>query len=311
MSRAQRMAGCLLWIPAALCAAQSPNPPAKTFESQYMTISVLPGWTIDRSSEPELKLARGKFILTIDPMKQQTGGAPCGRFAEITSEMRSVGAVMAGVDQPAGGWECSPSPRPGALSVNKAIALKNLYSGGPNTKDECRFPRDGHPVWFGSYLCAMGSYGEYTITLAYDTEDVNQLPENGSRTLQQVFRDSIAMLRTLHLKPPVIITRIAPSAARPGEQITIYGSGFRIRNEGALLFFGDFPGNPIEIPASEIAEDGSSFSFQVPAYVNSSHCRDASICAVPVPAGDQSIRVGVVQFISAPATLRVLAETPR
>jgi hypothetical protein len=314
-SNAARVAGFLLLIPASLCAAQPRHPAGTRFDNQYMSISVLPGWSVERSSNPELKLVRGKFILTINPMFEHPSGAVCGRFPEETAEMRSVLAVMKDVDQPAGGWECTASSRPGALYVNKAIALKNLYTGGQDTRQQCAFPDDGHSVWFGSYFCAVGSYCEYTITLAYDTSDVNQLPAKDSKILEQIFVDSKSMLRSLHLKQPVAITKIVPLSAHPGEKVTIYGSGFRIHDEVAQLHWVDFPN--YEMPQLEIAGDGRSLTFQVPEYVNSTNCPGgdpaypASLCAVPMPTGDHPIRLWLGMFTSRAVTLRVIQNGPK
>jgi hypothetical protein len=206
----RRFLGLLLLIPVILCAAQPPAPAIKQFETGYLRISVLPGWTVDRSAEPELKLTRGKYILSINPMFGHASGVVCGRFSEQTREMHSVNAVMAGVDQPAGGWECAASFGQSHLVVNKTITLENLYTGGPDAKRECTFPHNHHSVWFGSYFCGRNDYSEYTITLAYDSDDVDRFPRRSDSTLQKAFRDSVEMLETLYFKPPMVVMGIVP-----------------------------------------------------------------------------------------------------
>ena len=95
------------------------------------------------------------------------------------------------------------------------------------------------------------------------------------------------MLKTLSLKPPVVITKVDPEAAPPGATVTVYGSGFGIPNYYASLIFTEFPNNPV--PEPTVAPDGNSLTFLVPISINTISCQpgyiDVSGNCVPTPAG--------------------------
>lgn len=209
---------------------------------------------------------------------------------EIVEGMPSVEAVMVHVDQPAGGSECSQFPFEETV-VTKAISLRSLYTDSSKTGNGCAFPSNGQPAWFGSYFSGEGSKSEYAITLAYDTTDVNALPRKDSLELRQTFSDVVTMLRTLQLKPPLVIWRVDPQSAPPGATVTIYGSGFNAPGLDAIVQFSEFPNNPM--PAPTIAADGKSLTFQVPTSINTISCQAGYINVwencVPIPANHVNI----------------------
>jgi len=106
-----------LGLSTALCAQQKSTSPlmppleaqASTrpnqFENQYLKIQILPGWTVAPSTDQTLNLIEGKYLLSINPIFVHASGIIGGRFGE------SIDAVMANVDQPAGGFECAQSAR--------------------------------------------------------------------------------------------------------------------------------------------------------------------------------------------------------
>jgi hypothetical protein len=49
------------------------------------------------------------------------------------------------------------------------------------------------------------------------------------------------MLKTLDLKPPLLISKANPPSAPPGATVTIYGSGFSVPNFNIAVSFSDFP----------------------------------------------------------------------
>jgi hypothetical protein len=258
-----------------------------TFSNQFLTIAILPEWTAHPENQP-LDIIHGKYILSINPMFTHASGVIGGRFSEITAGMPSVNAVMRHVDQPASGWECSKTE---TMFVTHTVSLVNLYTDKSKTGNGCVFPTDAQPAWFGSYYSGRGSESEYSITLSYDTSDVNGLPKRDSPELRDIFRDAVAMLKTLSLNPPVIITKVDPEAAPPGALVTVYGSGFRIPNFPATLVFKEFPGNPM--PAATIAPDGNSLTFLVPSSIDTISCQpgyiDVNGWCVPTPAGHVDI----------------------
>jgi hypothetical protein len=302
---ARRVSCFLLLIPVTLCAAQSSRPAARMFENQYLRISVLPGWTFDRAAKPGVSLTHGKYILTINPFFGHVSGVICGRFYERTGRMRSVQAVMTDVPQPDSGRECLGSSGPGHLVVNKTITLDNLYTGGTNPDRECTFPKDGHSVWFGSEFCDQNGYSEYTITLGYDSDNVNGFPRRGASDLQQVFNETAAMLRTLEFKPPVTITKIVPSSAYPGETVTLYGDGFGAPVDSVGVEFEHYPN--LNAPFPEVSEDGRSLTFKVRTSMGTDNCPGTNhyFGFMPTPPGDYQIRVSLGMVDSNPVTLGV------
>jgi len=221
--------------------------PGKKFENHYLTITILPGWAVEPSVAPHLNIIRGKYLLSINPIFTHASGVTGGRFSEIVGGMASVDAVMGKVDGPASGIECAQTPAKG-LTITKAMTLSNLYTDSSKSENGCTFPSSGQPVWFGSYFSGEGSESEYTITLTYDTSDVNRLPRKSSLELRHVFIDVVAMLKTLDLKPPILITKVDPPSASPGATVTIYGSGFSLPNFNIAVSFRDFPNNPMTAP---------------------------------------------------------------
>jgi hypothetical protein len=266
--------------------AMGQSAPGKQFENEYMTIMIVPGWTVRPSVDQKLDIVHGKYLLSINPIFTHASGVIGGRFSEIVGGMASVDAVMGKVDQPASGLECAESPAKG-IPVTKAIALSNLYTDSSKSENGCAFPFSGQPAWFGSYFSGEGSESEYSITLTYETADVNRLPRKISPELRHVFRDVIVMLKTMELKPPLLISRIDPQSASPGATATIYGSGFNLPNFNIAVSFSDFPNN--FMPAPVIAADGKSLTFQVPTSINMISCQagyvDIGENCVPVPPG--------------------------
>jgi hypothetical protein len=94
-------------------------------ENQYLRIRISHGWTV-AATEDQISLVRGKYLLSIDPIFTHASGIIGGRFGEYASEKQSIKAVMANVDQPAGGFECAEMPAD-AIVVNENLSLRNLH----------------------------------------------------------------------------------------------------------------------------------------------------------------------------------------
>jgi len=169
----------------------------KTFSNQFLTMAILPAWAA-RPVNQTLDIIHGKYILSINPMFTHASGVTGGRFPEIVAGMPSVNAVMRNVDQPAGGWECSQTD---TMIVSSTISGSNYYTDKSKTGNRCLFPLDPQPAWFGSLFSDRSIERDHNITLSYDTADVNNLPKRDSQELRDIFRDVVAMLKTLSLKP--------------------------------------------------------------------------------------------------------------
>jgi hypothetical protein len=254
------------------------------FENQYLKIQILPGWTVAASSDQTLNLIKGKYLLSINPIFTHASGGIGGRFSEIVSGKQSIDAVMANVDQPAGGFECAQMPS-SDMVVTKAISLNNLYTDNSKVNNGCIFPTNSQPVWFGSFFSGEGSASDYAITLSYSTNEVNDLPKKGSPELTHVFANVIVMLKTLQLKPPITISKVDPQSTSPGASVTIYGTGFNVLNQSVEVLFSEFPNNPMPVPI--VAADRKSLIFKVPTSINTISCQvgriDVNERCVPIP----------------------------
>jgi hypothetical protein len=150
----------------AILAGESPSSVGKRFDNQYLSMTVLRGWTVGSSADPTLNIVRDKYLLAINPVFTHASPVEGGRFGEIVEQMPSVDAVMRNVDGPASGGECALSSSE-ALKITKSISLSNLYTDSSKSGNGCVFPSRGAPVWFGSLSGGSTSQSEYTIKLSY------------------------------------------------------------------------------------------------------------------------------------------------
>lgn len=254
------------------------------FENRYLRIRISPEWTVAATEDQVLNLVRGKYVLSIDPIFTHASGIIGGRFAEYASEKQSIRTVMANVDQPAGGFECSEMPAD-AIVVSENLLLRNLYTDSSKVGNGCVFPSSSRPVWFGSVFSGPGSESDYSITLTYSSNEVDCFPSKHSAELRRVFAEVKEMLKTLQLKPPIVISGIDPESSSPGATVTIHGSGFHLFNRSIEVRFKEFPNNPM-LP-SMIASDGNSLTFEVPTSLNTISCPpgriDVNEWCVPTP----------------------------
>jgi IPT/TIG domain len=275
---------------AGILAGQTSSGAGRRFDNQYLSMTILRGWTVGASADPTLadptlNVVRDQYLLAINPVFTHASPVEGGRFGEIVEQMPSVRAVMLNVDGPASGDACALSS-PGALRITKSIALGNLYTDSSKTGNGCVFPSGGGSVWFGSFSVGSTSQSEYTIKLSYRTDDVNALPRRGSAQLEQVFAEVVAMLKTLHFKRPIVISRISPAAALPGATVTIYGTGFILGGQTAGITLLHLP--DATMPDPVVTPDGRSLTFQVPTSIEIVSCQPGRISiagfCLPIPA---------------------------
>jgi len=258
-----KTAAVLIVLLAAMRASFAQSPPAmgSNFDNQYVRMTILPGWIVGSSTPPLVKFSRGKYVLTVNPIYVHASGVEGGRFEEVTDGMRSVQAVRAEVLQPS--WIlCAQSDH--VVAITGTLSLVNLYTDDTkeNVANDCKFPADGKTAWFGSYFVSEGSESSYTITLSYDTDDVNALPKKGTPELERVLNDVATMLKSFELKPPIVISSIEPQTAAPGATVTLHGSGFDLKNFNLEPRFVVLPDLTMAPPT--VAPDGKSMSFEIP-----------------------------------------------
>lgn len=254
---------------------------SRTFENQYLRIRLRPGWTVTPPNEADNKasgdcctvtITHGNYTLEINPVFAHASGVDGGRIGEILGTQPSVLAIGSGGDLVDVAIECMHGTR---TTVGKQITLENLYTDPARKNKDCAGPSPHHSVWFASYFGGVGPQSDYSIALTYNSTEITRLPRKNSPELRQVLSDVTRMLRTLHLKPPVVVTKILPASAPPGATVTIYGSGFNLFSRPAEVFFREYPNNPM--PPPEIAADGKSLTFQVPTSIQKISCPPGQI----------------------------------
>lgn len=266
--------------------AAQPAPSAGTrFENQYVRITVLPGWTVDASSPPVVTIIHGKYVLTINPIFTHASGVVGGRFDEITGQIPSVKAVIVGSESGMG-TDCAKSEK---TEVTRTIVLISLYTDDTpsNVNGGCEFPSDRKPAWFGSFFVGERSESEYTLTLAYDASDPNALPKKETPEFQKVFSDVQMMLKSLEMKPPIVISSIEPRSGPPGSTVTLHGSGFDLRNYNLQPGFAAYPF--ASMTPFKVAADGASMTFDIPTSRSTATCAQPGLVnideqCVPAPA---------------------------
>ena len=193
--------------------AAAPKAVASTFTDKNLSINVLPGWMAKQSAAttaPEaVNITKGNYILYVNPLFGHASGIQGGRFSEVADGMPSVDLVMAKVNQPASANDCATISY-FDLPVSSVVSLTNLYTDSTKKAAGCSFPSNGQSVWFGSYVSGSATefgrktasdvFNEFAITVAYNTNNVNNLPKKNDPVLNQTLTDVVTMLKTLKLK---------------------------------------------------------------------------------------------------------------
>jgi hypothetical protein len=218
--------------------AGPPHEEKRLFETEYLSIQLLPGWKAEFMGPPEpvfgkttVAFIQGRYIFSINPVFQHASGGIGGRFDQVAWGMPSVRAVMARVDHPAGGFECGQSH---SRKVTDSLTMTDVFtrkSAAPPYEGMCDLPSDGDPRWFTSYDSGAvpGGHGsEYAIAVGYDSDNVDLLPSKDSPELTRMLDEVSAMLKTLIFKPPISISHISPQSGPPGTMITVYGKGLNL-----------------------------------------------------------------------------------
>jgi hypothetical protein len=94
-------------IKSARAAGPATPPHSRHFENPYLSLQILPGWTIAPLHQHAgdcciLTITNGRYVLSINPVFTHASGISGGCFSEILRDQPSVQAVMGDVDLPAG-----------------------------------------------------------------------------------------------------------------------------------------------------------------------------------------------------------------
>ncbi|MGB7167892.1 MAG: hypothetical protein WA374_00365 [Acidobacteriaceae bacterium] len=271
---------CLI-LATVLPAQTPPSAPsrARLYDSPYLSIRILPGWTLQPSKNKTdpvpndccvLTLAHGSFVLVINPIFEHTSGGIGGRMSDILGGQPSVDAVLGNDDPEHTSDICAQSWE---TPVTKTITLENLYLDPSNRSGDCRLPFPSQPVWFASFFGGPGPETDFSIALTYNSGKIDALPHKNSPEFAEVLGQTVVMLRTLRLKPPIVITRVVPAAAPPGATVTVYGAGLALPGQDTAAFFRELPtGATLD---TQVAPDGKSLTFVVPLSIASVSCPPA------------------------------------
>lgn len=296
------------------------------FENQYVRIRLAPGWGVAPPSENQEKkrvgdccivsITHGKYVLAINPVFNHASGGMGGRIDEILGDQPSIRAVTGGEDDIMEYLNNCVDSR--SSRVSKIVALRSLYLDPTKMRANCcPISPASKPVWVASLEGGEGPESDYSIALTYNSDKLSSLPHTGSPELKRALSDVTWMLRTLHLKPPIEVSRIIPAGAPPGSTVTIYGRGFNLTDR-PTVFFSEYPNNFMANP--KIAADGRSMTFQIPDSIQTISCppgrhdvhewcvakasgenddydcpalpsRRSNVCGVPMPPGSYHIAI--------------------
>lgn len=207
----------------------STEPVDQVFENEYMKVTVPVGWKLEeltqtlqdqkynkdtstttKVGEPvttktgAVRLTKDSYILYIHPQAGQASGVTGGRFGEITQEAPSVNAVITE-------WPSSPCGKEAVTQLANGWQRNDIFLTSADKKDWCNVPAAGKTVWYFSYFTTpKGGYINYygsqdgptgwVITMAYNTADVNTLPQKGTPELTTALTDMTGIVKTLELK---------------------------------------------------------------------------------------------------------------
>ena len=198
----------------------------KTFENQYLKISLVQGWTAKAVSNTHgaINITKGKYILFITTQTSQASGVEGGRFSEISMGAKSADAVNIAPPAP----ECGMAKE---TKINPKIVRSDLFVSSKEKHEYCRTPTNGKNVWYFSYVFYSDSggyfnyyriqkntsllladlkeiksedFGEgdtgWVITMAYNSKDINSFPPKDSPGLKSALDQMSLMVNSLKIK---------------------------------------------------------------------------------------------------------------
>jgi hypothetical protein len=195
------------------------------YENEYMKIALLPGWTakpatiinyyegVISKTEPRpagVIITKDNYIIHIDTMVEQASGIIGGRIEELAREDEAPSLYAVVTSHP--GFPCGSSET--YYLSNKYVRI-DWYIDSQDKNPVCTPPLEGK-VWYLSYITNRENYSYinyydegrplgFTISMAYNSNDVNKLPKKDSAELNAMLNEMTNIVKTLEIKKPSYI----------------------------------------------------------------------------------------------------------
>jgi hypothetical protein len=191
----------------------------KTYETDYFKVAIPEGWRIKQAVKKVIEgsiektlpnpaavnITKGNYILYINTQASQVSGVEGGRFAEIAMGAPSADAVVISQPSPPCGTSDTNPSAPNHPRVDLFVSKTDILG-----KNWCAAPASGKNVWYFSYITnSQGSYFNYynqgqalgyVITMAYNSKDLNSLPEKSSAQLNKALTEMTDIVKSLEIK---------------------------------------------------------------------------------------------------------------
>lgn len=178
----------------------------KQFANDYISVNLLNGRDVQKAARGAISIIKNNYILYINPNASQASGVPGGRFAEITQGAPGADLVMKFYPaDPCGEEEQETS------DIN-TMTIRDLYINNSTIDtDTCNTLDSDKTVWYFSYASNNGYFGDYdkitqrragskkqfVITMTYNADTINNLPEKGSAELVQNLNEMKTMIDSI------------------------------------------------------------------------------------------------------------------
>lgn len=192
------------------------------YENAFMKVTIPDGWSAKEATHivygegggtvqqnpAAVNIIRDNYILYINTAAGQASGIIGGRFGEIAGGAPSVDAVFS----EGGQGHCGVEEWGGGYTDNDGtnFSLKDLYLNTTNRQAWCFAPTNGKTVWYFSYIGPQsgGYFNEYSdgkpgalvITMSYNTKNIDQLPIQGSASLDNALAVMTKIAQSLQVK---------------------------------------------------------------------------------------------------------------
>ncbi len=172
------------------------------FSNNFMTIDIPKDWTYSEAADA-INIEKSGYILYINPNFNQASGVNGARFSEISEGSPSADLVM--LVQPN-----DPCGTKASKSIFLDYVRTDLYISKNNGSEACGAPTDNSTRWYFSYVTTGTGYvnyydtsspsTSYVITMSYQTDSINMLPNQDENNLEDMLNQMSDILKTLVLR---------------------------------------------------------------------------------------------------------------